>query len=312
MKTIRYMMLAVSFALVFSSPAAGQGLVQVARQGDRITLSNDYLERVLQITNGYLSSTQFTNRLSHGTYTLSGEEFEIDLSFGQLQHDSENPQPISSQDLKVSSLETSDTAQGGRRLLFRFEPRQHVSEDTGLEVTAVYELNPGDFYTRQWLQLKITGKGTIFLHAVWPHVDHWSPAPFRAGGMGQPLLSVDVFAGLEYPSSLNTAHGGDVKLGSIVGLNIPPEGFTSEPVVLGVAAEGSAHAAFMEYVRRIRMAAPRLFVLFNTWYDLQGNAMNSQKVLERIPVLEENLLRKYSLKLDSFVLDDSWDDKKNL
>ena len=311
MKTFRYMMVAVSFGLLFLSPAAaGQGPVQVARQGDRITLSNDYLERVLQITNGTLSSEQFTNRLSHRTYTLRGDEFEIDLVFGQLNRDSENPLPIVSRDLKVSSLETADTTQGGRKILIHFEPRHPISDSTGLEVTAVYELNPGDFYTRQGIQLKVTGKGTIFLHAVWPHVNHWSPSPFRLGGLGQPLLSDDLFLGLEYPSSLNTVQSGDVKLGSIVGLNIPPEGFTSEPVVLGVAPARNAHAAFMEYTQRIRMTPPRLFILFNTWYDLQGTVMNSEKVLERIPTLEEN--RKYSLQLDSFVLDDGWDDPKNL
>jgi len=313
MKTLRFMMVAVSFALLFSSPAAAQqGPVQVARQGDRITLSNDYLERVLQVTNGTLSSEQFTNRLSHRTYTLRGDEFEIDLVFGQLKRDDENPQPISSRDLKVSNLETADTTQGGRRILIHFEPRHPISDYTGLEVTAVYELNPGDFYTRQGIQLKITGKGTIFLHAVWPHVNHWSPSPFRLGGLGQPLLSDDLFLGLEYPSSLNTESRGDVKLGSIVGRNIPPEGFTSEPVVLGVASAGNAHAAFMEYVQRIRMTPPRLFILFNTWYDLQGTVMNSENVLERIPVLKENLLRLYSLNLDSFVLDDGWDDPQNL
>jgi hypothetical protein len=312
MKTLRTMMVAVSLALLFSSPAAGQGPVQVARQGDRITLSNDFLERVLQITNGSLSSEQFTNRLSHRTYTLSGDEFEIDLSFGQLKRDSENPQPISSRDLKVSNLETADTTQGGRRILIHFEPRHPISDYTGLEVTAVYELNPGDFYTRQAIQLNITGKGTIFLHAVWPHVSHWSPSTFRLGGLGQPLLSDDLFLGLEYPSSLNTERRGDVKLGSIVGLNIPPEGFTSEPVVLGVAPGGNADAAFLEYVQRIRMTPPHLFILFNTWYDLQGTLMNSANIRERITALEENLLRPYSLNLDSFVLDDGWDDPKNL
>ena len=313
MQTKYFNLAILILASAISSPAlAGQTAVQAVVQGNRITLSNDYLERVLEITNGTLSSVQFTNRLSHRTYTLWGDEFEIDLSFGQLQHDSESPHPISSRDLKVLNLETLDTPQGGRRILVHFEPRQHVSEDTGLEVTAAYELNPSDFYSRQSLQLRITGKGTLFLHAVWPHVNHWAPAQFWTGGIGQPLLSDDVFAGLEYPSSLNTAQTGEVKLGSIVGLNIPPEGFTSEPVVLGVSSAGSVQAAFAQYVRRIRMAPPRLFILYNTWYDLQGRTMTSQKVLERIPVLEESLLRKYSLKLDSFVLDDSWDDKQDL
>ena len=313
MENNRHVLAGIFLALTLSSSVAiGAGPVQAVRDGDRISLANDSLERVLQVTDGTLSSIQYTNRLSHRTYSLEGDEFAIDLSFGRLQHDSDNPQSISARELKVANVEMADTPRGGRRVLVHFEPRHHVSEQTGLEVTAVYELNPNDFYTRQWLELKVVGKGTLFLHAVWPHVNHWSPAPFRGGGLGQPLLGDDVWAGLEYPSGLNIAQHGEVKLGSNVGLNIPPDGFTSEPVVLGVASPGNAHASFMEYVQRIRMTPPRLFVLFNTWYDLQSNVMTSQKVLDRIPQLEEHLLRPYSLNLDSFMLDDSWDDTANL
>ena len=305
----------MAFMLALCLPvqlAAAPNQVRAVQQGDRITLANSFVERILQVSNGALGSTQFTNVLSRRTYTLDGDEFTIDLSFGQLQHDAENPQSISARDLKVANIEMADTPQGGRRVAVHFEPRHHLSEQTGLAVTAVYELNPNDFYTRQWLELKVVGKGTLFLHAVWPHVNRWSPTPFQGGGLGQPLLGDDVWAGLEYPSGVNSVHHGKVKLGSIVGLNIPPEGFTSEPVVLGVASPGSSHASFMDYVQRIRMAPPRLFVLFNTWYDLQSNVMTSQQVLERIPQLEEHLLRPYSLNLDSFTLDDSWDDTATL
>ena len=229
-----------------------------------------------------------------------------------MQRDSENPLPITAGDCKVSDVETAETPAGGRRVLVHLELRHPISDYTGLEITVVYELNPSDFYTRQWIELKSIGKGTFFLDAVWPHVNRWSPGGFRLGGLGQPLLADDLFLGLEYPSSLNTDGDGQVRLGSRVGLNIPAEGFRSEAAVLGVADRGNAHPAFMHYVQCIRRTSPRPFILYNTWYDLQGVEMTSGKALERIPILQKNLLEKYSLELDSFLLHDGWDDPQNL
>jgi len=313
MKITHSLIIVCSLVLGMASTAAAeQGRVQFLQQGDRITVANDYVERVWLTTDGTLKSEQFTNRLAQRSYTLCGEEFEIDLSFARLKYDAENPVRLTSRDFKISTVETAETPSGGRRVLLHLELRRPISDETGLQATVVYELNPDDFYTRQWIELKATGKGTLFLDAVWPHVNHWSPGGFRLGGLGQPLLSDDLFLGLEYPSSINSAQDGEVKLGSRLGLNIPAEGFKSEAVVLGVAARGNAHAAFMDYVQQVRRAAPRPFILYNTWYDLPGVEMTSAKVLERIPILEKNLFERYPLRLDSFVLDDGWDDPQNL
>jgi hypothetical protein len=56
----------------------------------------------------------------------------------------------------------------------------------------------------------------------------------------------------------------------------------------------------------------RPFLLYNSWYDLQRLAMNHDNTLARVPDFQKMLLAKYGLHLDSFVLDDGWDDMHKL
>jgi hypothetical protein len=62
----------------------------------------------------------------------------------------------------------------------------------------------------------------------------------------------------------------------------------------------------------MRVAPVRPYLLYNSWYDLQRLAMNHDNTLERVPTFRKLLLEKYGLHLDSFVLDDGWDDMHKL
>jgi hypothetical protein len=59
-------------------------------------------------------------------------------------------------------------------------------------------------------------------------------------------------------------------------------------------------------VKRIRVAPERLFVIYNTWYDLQGFVMNPENLLDRLHRFDQALVKRYDIRLDSFVLDDGW------
>jgi hypothetical protein len=327
---------AITILVVFSGflapyRAFASGPVTVNESADAIVLSNDYLGRTLQVTDGAVATTQFWNKISHRVYAVSGDEFQLKLTFEQMGADFRNPFALTSKDFRVVDRKVEDVEGGGRRVVFHLALRGPFSEWTGVEVKLVYELKPEDYYTRQWIQVKLVyepkpedyytrqwshlrtaGKGTCFIDSIWVQKNEWGLATFSHGGFGQPLFTEDLFMGLEYPSSMNTAQGADVTLGSVVGINIPPEGFTSEPAVIGVAAAGGVHRAFMKYVDRIRMAPPQFHIFLNTWDDLRGTLMNAQNVLEVLSQVEQKLLKKYSLSLFSFTLDDGWDGPQEL
>ncbi|MEJ2007711.1 MAG: alpha-galactosidase [Acidobacteriota bacterium] len=182
-----------------------------------------------------------------------------------------------------------------------------------IRVDLTYELKPADFFTRQWLRLTTTEKGTYFIDSASVFNDHLSIHHFSQGGFGQPLFGDDLFMGLEYPTSVNTEHRNAISLRRYVGVNIPPGGYTTQPAVIGVAAkDGEVHTAFMDYVRQMRVAPVRPYLLYNSWYDLQRPNVTEKNTIERVQQLNRDLLEKYKLHLNSFVLDDGWDDLDNI
>ena len=299
-------------ALLFCSVAAlAAGPAYVRETGASLVLGNDYLERTISLADGSAGTTGFLNKISGRVYTLGGPEFEVRLINELVGYDfgSEQPFTITARGLRVAEHKTDEVAGGGKRVTLRLV---RGARGRGLEIDLFYELQPGDWFTRQWLHVARPAQGTYFVDWVSAARNQWGLPRFSLGGFGQPLFADDLFLGLEYPTGINTATGADVDLGGYVGVNIPPEGFTSEAAVIGVAPAGLVHQRFLDYVARMRVAPVRSYLLYNSWYDLQRLAMNHDNTLARVPEFDRLLLSKYGLHLDSFVLDDGWDDMSHL
>ena len=298
--------LALPFLIVHALSAAGP--VEVRIGPTAIVIANDYLERTISVADGDVGTRQLLNKITGRAYALRGSEFEIKLNYERVGYSfgNENPRAVTAAGARVASRNIDDTPAGGKRVTLHLAP----SRAAGIDL--VYELNPADFFTRQWLRIAKPPQGTLFLEWVAPASNEWGVPRFSLGGFGQPLFAEDLFLGLEYPSGLNTVTGSDVTLGSNVGLNIPDGGYTSEPAVMGVAPAGLVHRQFLDYVARMRVAPVRPYLLYNSWYDLQRLAMNHDNTLERVPTFQKLLLGKYGLHLDAFVLDDGWDDMHKL
>jgi len=294
--------------VLFLQSLSAAGPVEVRTTPSSIVLANDFLERTISIAGGDIGTRQFVNKITGRAYALRGNEFEVKFNGEYVGYDfgDENPRTFTAAGARIASRNVEDTPAGGKRLTL------HLTAARNAAIDLVYELNPGDFFTRQWIHIAKPQQGTLFLEWVAPASNEWGVPRFTLGGFGQPLFAEDLFLGLEYPTGLNTTHGAEVKLGSNVGMNIPDGGYTSESAVMGVAPAGMVHQQFLDYVARIRVAPVRPYLLYNTWYDLQRLAMNHDNTLERLPTFQKLLLGKYGLHLDSFVLDDGWDDMHKL
>ena len=306
------------------SLAAAQtaGPVYVRESGPAVVLGNDYLERTISVADGEVGTTRFLNKVSGRVYAVRGSEFEIKVVNETVGYDfgHENPVLMTARGQRVTERKVEDIAGGGKRVVL------HLGANTGgrggrggrgggnrgPEVDLYYELRPADFFTRSWLHLSKPTQGTLFLDSVSVLKTSFGLPRFSLGGFGQPLFAEDLFLGVEYPSSRNQAQGSDVDLGGYIGVTVPAEGYTSEPAVIGATPVGMVHPRFLDYVKQMRVAPVRPYLLYNSWYDLQRLAMNHDNTVERVGSLNSLLLRKYGLKLDSFVLDDGWDDMHKL
>ncbi len=302
----------IALLLLLALNAWAAGPVYVRETGTAVALGNDFLERTISIAEGSVGTLGLLNKITGRSYALGGAEFELRLIYERVGYafSDENPMVVTSAGLRVASHRVEQLAGGGKRLVLRLEPATGWTRHW-IGIDLYYELLPDDFYMRQWLRVAGPEPGSYFVDWVSVARNRWGLTPFSLGGFGQPLFSGDLFLGLEYPTGINSAENGEASLGRYVGLAVPAEGYTSEAAVMGVAEAGAVHRQFLEYVKRMRVAPVRPFLLYNTWYDLQNLVMNHDNTLERVPRLAK-LLEPYGLHLDSFVLDDGWDDLHRL
>ncbi len=289
-----------SFWLLGTAQLFAAGPVRLSESGTTVRLSNDYLEQTIAFGGGVVRTTSFRNKLSGRLVAVSGDEFELRLISDDLfRHEDKEPVIMTSRDFRLLSHSVQDEQGGGKRLVF------HLTSP-GLDATLIYALNPRDLFIRKWIKLRSTGRGTLFIDWIAVEKNRWDTESFFRGGFGQPLFTKDLFFGLEYPSSINTARHSLVTLAYYVGVDIPGGGFTTEPAVVGVAASGSTHIAFMKYINEMRMSRPRPFIVFESWDDLPGPMLGSAPMIKRIDELKKNLIDKYGVGLDSVVLDSQW------
>ncbi len=305
--------------------------VIVSQSGATTRIGNDYLQQTVQVNDEVVGTTRFLNKLSNRVYSVWGDEFQITLSYeGGGNRFGLNGTVLTNKDFTVENESVQNLANQGKRVIYRLSLRRGSrGEGPKLEVDLVYELLPSEFYIRKWLDLKVTGTGALFIDSVAVASNHWSVQDFRLGGYGQPLFADDLFMGLEYPASVNTAQNSIISLERNLGRDISSEeGYTSDPVVIGVAdKDDQVHQAFMQYVSQIRVGPVGPYFLYNTWYDLRrpydprkpeetddtkAEAMTQQSVLDRLHQLQDLLLKPYGLRLNSFVLDEGWDNVNDL
>ncbi|MBV9268193.1 MAG: alpha-galactosidase [Acidobacteriaceae bacterium] len=302
---------AAVFLLCACLPLSAAQSAYVRTQRTDFVLGNEYLERTVSIQNGHASTSQFENKITGRTYPVSGKEFELQLIWERLGYQPgwENPWTLNTSDFKLDDNRVEDGSNGAKRLIFSLSNRER---EPALKVELVYEIRPGDPVTRQWLQLKSEGKGRLFVHYAAVQMNEWQGTTLRLGGFGQPIYSDDLFWGLEYPSAVNSFNGATISLGSYIGIDIAANAFTTEKAVVGVSMSGRVQQAFFSYIDSIRAQHVRPYVLYNTWYDLQRLVMNDTNTRQRASELNDILQKRYKLRLDSFVLDDGWDNMRKL
>jgi hypothetical protein len=129
---------------------------------------------------------------------------------------------------------------------------------------------------------------------------------------GSPVIAGNVFLGFENPLSECSANGVvtcsmkrelPLRLGQVVHYSL----------VIGVSPPGQMRRAFLSYIEQERAHPYRTFLHYNTWYDIgYGERYNAAAVQDVIQAFGTELVRKRGVKMDSFLLDDGWDDPRSL
>ena len=130
---------------------------------------------------------------------------------------------------------------------------------------------------------------------------------------GSPIVSGNLFFGFEHPLSLSIAHDGHATAALNRILPLAPGQTIDYSSVIGVARPGQMRRDFLNYVELERAHPYRTFLHYNTWYDLgEGNRFGAADVLNRMNAFGDELVRKRGVTMDSFLMDDGWDNTSSL
>jgi hypothetical protein len=128
---------------------------------------------------------------------------------------------------------------------------------------------------------------------------------------GSPVTVGNVFLGIENP--LAECEAADI-ITCAMKRELPlRKGQTvTYSLVIGVSPAGQMRRSFLNYVERERAHPYRTFLHYNSWYDIgYGKPYDAAAVLDAIGAFGAELVRSRGVKLDSFLLDDGWDDSRS-
>ena len=126
---------------------------------------------------------------------------------------------------------------------------------------------------------------------------------------GAPMINEHTFISAEHPSSLRSKNGQTIKCG----FTLTSGKEWRETSVIGVTAEGQLRRGFLHYIERERAAPYHVFQHYNNWTvtTYVKRPYNEATVRNTIENWGKKLIEPYGVKIDTFALDDGWDDYDN-
>jgi hypothetical protein len=129
---------------------------------------------------------------------------------------------------------------------------------------------------------------------------------------GSPVTAGDLFLGFEDPLA-QCQTTATVTCSMKRELPLKKGQTVAYSLVIGVSPPGQMRRGFLNYVERERAHPYRTFLHYNSWYDIgYGKPYDAAAVLDVVEAFGTELVRKRGVKLDSFLLDDGWDNPHSL
>ncbi len=181
-----------------------------------------------------------------------------------------------------------------------------TNEEAGITINWSAQLRDGANYVTQNFEIIATKDINI------THIDllHFEGSGFSVKGKaaGSPLVHEEnrMFFGIENPVGVATVQADGATIGFDCKLPMSKGKQYSFSTVQGVYPEGQQRRGFLSYLENERAQPYTLFLQYNGWYD-HGLNPTEQNMLATVKDYGDELTKKRGIVLDSFVLDDGWD-----
>jgi len=301
--------------LEFPGPAPGNAQCRVTKT--ELTLENEVIACTWDISQGRLKLKNVTDKKSGMRsipYSLETECLQLILQDGRI---------LKASELNIVGEPELTNLQPNRescRLAERFGGKQirvmlaSAGHNLNVEWRAI--LRDGSNYVRQQMLLTASDK-PINVKEI-ELVELAAPGAKVMGTVdGSPVVAGNMFFAHEHPLSKSQILPGDPPtLRCIVpcGAVIRPGQHWVQSSVIGVVPEGQLRRGFLHYIERERAQPYRPFLHYNSWYDIGygGEKIQQQEFLQVIELFGTELVGRRNVAMDSFVLDDGWDNTASL
>jgi hypothetical protein len=281
-----------------------------AIQGDKLRLANNTIEAEWRWQQNGLIATTLTDHFTNRAISLAASAFVVALQDGTVLKSSEM-QVIAPPRLRKLAPDPNASQLAARFGGWQIEVGL-ADPGNRLQVTWRAVLRDGASYVRQEVTLSAIGKDLLISNV---RLVDLTIAGVRVYGTvkGSPIVAGNLFFGFEHPLSESKASG-DRAIAQIwreLPLRTGQEVTYSS--VSGVTAPGQLRRGFLAYLERERAHPYRTFLHYNSWYDIGYFSEYSEAdTLGAINAFGKELVEKRGVKMDSFLFDDGWDDRKNL
>lgn len=287
---------------------APPGRARAEARGSVVSLSNRVLEAEWSVASGKLAGSKFVNHVTEEGFSLPRDPFAIIFKDGTRL-------PASAMKLvgaprtealaaNPHSSRAADHLEGQSFLLRLQDPKQTVAVDWRVM------LRDDSNYVREEITISALRDDQAIAEV---RLFNDSLAGARVAGTvkGSPVTVGNVFLGIENP--LAECEAADI-ITCTMKRELPlRKGQTvTYSLVIGVSPAGQMRRSFLNYVERERAHPYRTFLHYNSWYDIGfGKPYDAPAVLDVIGAFGAELVRSRGVKLDSFLLDDGWDDPRS-
>lgn len=300
--TFLFVVLALPYARAQANP-------RTLQKGDSLYIENNEISATVSVNAGVLRLQSVTNK-STGTSLVLGEAFELIPKEGPV---------VRASDLKITSgpvIEDAPLSTASSKAADRIPGKQIALqlEDASktLQIAWKLILRGEAHYVRQEVTIRAAGKPVSLAQIIL--VDGLLPLSEVAGNAkGSPITERTSFLAFEHPLSECRVRAEHASCWLSRELPIQPGQAVTYSSVFGAVHPSQLRRDFLRYVELERAHPYRTFLHYNTWYDLGFfDRYTEQQVIDSIRGFGEQLAKQRGVKLDSFLLDDGWDEPTTL
>jgi len=297
---------AVLLAAIFSSPAVHAiDSVIGSQHRDRIVLSNATITASWSVRDNILSLQSVTNQITGSTLS-TGDVFRLVPKEGEVLRSSDfkllAPPVIESIPLATATSRAADRVPG-KQIRLELE-----SASPQIRVSWRAILRDQSNYIRQEVTIHAGSRAfplsQIFL------IDLAVPGATVSGSVkGSPVVAATWFLAFEHPLSDCRARSDRASCWLSRELPLQAGQSVTYSSVIGAAHPHQLRRDFLRYIELERAHPYRTFLHYNSWYDLgYFDRYTEQGVVAVVNNFGDQLSRRRGVQLDSFLLDDGWDD----